>query len=107
MKKIPAGSKEGDPAWVVIPSRTDQKGLSVPEEAVAYAGDKAGVFVVVGPGAFRLQPVITSGTSGGRTHITSGITSGDTIALSGAWLMYGELHNKLGKSPLQVFQNEH
>jgi len=98
---LPPASKEGDPVWIMVPQPTERTGMSVPDEAVVHSGGKAGVFIQTGKGAFRLQPVVTGSSTGGKTRIISGLSAGDTIAFSGAWLMHGELQNRLGKSPLQ------
>ncbi|MFM7328393.1 MAG: efflux RND transporter periplasmic adaptor subunit, partial [Bacteroidota bacterium] len=75
--KLPADAREGDPATVIIETR-DAKQLWVPDAAVARSGEHAGIFILSGPGTFRLQRVVTGESAGGKTAITGGLNPGDS-----------------------------
>lgn len=68
----------------------DQGGLSVPTDAVQTVEGGKVVFVVV-RGGFRAQPVQVGRSSGDRTEILRGLTEGQQIAGSGAFLLKAEL----------------
>lgn len=104
-ERLPADAREGDPATVII-DKPDAMQLWVPDAAVARSGEQAGVFVVAGPGAFRLQRVQAGESADGRTMILSGLSPGDSLALSGAWLLHAELSNRRGVRPLSEMKNQ-
>tara|TARA_R110001599_G_scaffold326461_2_gene539045 strand:+ start:9163 stop:10605 length:1443 start_codon:yes stop_codon:yes gene_type:complete len=70
--------------------------LSVPEEAIIYAGESRVVFVDLGGG--RLKPVhIKVGRSAqGFVEVLDGLTLGDTVVTSGNFLIASETRLKTG-----------
>jgi len=68
-----------------------KKGLMVPAQAVIR--DKNGSHVYVKQGTNTFEPVmVETGIENSETiEITQGVTSNDTIAASGAYLLYSEL----------------
>ena len=64
--------------------------LNVPADAVLDAGTRAIVYVDAGNGAFEPRRVETGWRLGGRVEITSGLTPGEKIAVSGNFLIDSE-----------------
>ncbi len=65
-------------------------GVLVPTEAVIATGTRSVVIVVDGDGHFRAQEVRSGDESGGRTAVIDGLQEGDTVVLSGQFLIDSE-----------------
>ena len=69
--------------------------LTVPASAVVEIETEKYVFVPAGKGAdhqnFTLRPVEVGRQSGDRVEIKSGLTEGDQVVASGAFLLKSEL----------------
>lgn len=86
-----------------------QRGLTLPVDAVVRAGQGAVVFVQTGKGqsegripdgsAFQPRRVQTGTETDQRVAITKGLNGDETIAMSGAYLLYSELILKKGVNP--------
>lgn len=76
-----------------------QRGLTLPVDAVVRGGEGAVVFVQTGPGSFQPRRVQTGTETDQRVVITSGLNGEETIAMSGAYLLYSELILKKGVNP--------
>ncbi|RIV17441.1 DUF3347 domain-containing protein [Fibrisoma montanum] len=86
-----------------------QRGLTLPVDAVVRAGQGAVVFVQTGQGqsegrtpdgsAFQPRLVQTGTETDQRVAITKGLNGDETIAMSGAYLLYSELILKKGVNP--------
>lgn len=61
-----------------------QPALTVPQPAVLYREDKAGVFVIDANQRVHFRPVATGARSGGRVEIASGLQAGERVAVQGA-----------------------
>ncbi|MGB8692454.1 MAG: efflux RND transporter periplasmic adaptor subunit [Steroidobacteraceae bacterium] len=64
--------------------------LWVPSEAVIATGERTVVIVKRGDGAFEVVPVTLGAEAGGKSAIVSGLSAGQTIVLSGQFLIDSE-----------------
>jgi Cu(I)/Ag(I) efflux system membrane fusion protein len=64
--------------------------LVVPQTAVLHAGERSFVFVEVGDGRFRPQPVEVGLRNGDEVEIVAGLEPGDPIVVSGTFLIASE-----------------
>lgn len=64
--------------------------LQVPASAVVYTGPRRLVFVEVGEGRFRPQPVQVGAEHEGMYEVLSGLQAGDRVATSGVFLIAAE-----------------
>lgn len=69
--------------------------LSVPGEAVLYAGERSFVFLDLGDGRLQPRQVETGITTGDGIEILSGLEPGDRIVTSGNFLVAAEARLKL------------
>jgi Cu(I)/Ag(I) efflux system membrane fusion protein len=83
-----------------------QRGLTLPVDAVVRAGEGAVVFVQVGEGTFQPRRVQTGTETDQRVAITKGLTGDETVAMSGAYLLYSELVLKKGVNPFTMQVDE-
>jgi Cu(I)/Ag(I) efflux system membrane fusion protein len=74
--------------------------IAVPPEAIVRDEHGARVYRVTGGHAFRPQPVKTGLEGLDFVEITQGLLEGDTIAISGAYLLYSEFVLKQGGDPM-------
>jgi Cu(I)/Ag(I) efflux system membrane fusion protein len=79
----------------VLLERTAGEALVVPEDAVLYAGPREFVFLDLGEGRLRPQPVETGRRVGDFVEILSGLAEGDPIVSSGNFLIAAESRLKL------------
>jgi Cu(I)/Ag(I) efflux system membrane fusion protein len=69
--------------------------LTVPEQAVLYAGERSFVFLDLGEGRLRPNEVATGLVTGDRIEILAGLEPGDVIVTSGNFLVAAEARLKL------------
>jgi membrane fusion protein, copper/silver efflux system len=81
-------------------SHSSKKALAIPSDAVIRDGNGTHVYVQRGRNTFRPQMVKTGIEDFDRVEITEGITEGDTVAISGAYLLYSEIILKKGVDPM-------
>jgi membrane fusion protein, copper/silver efflux system len=70
-------------------SRTEPQ-LVIPSEAVIATGERKVVIVTLARGGFGVANVTTGGERNGRTIILSGLTEGESVVLSGQFLIDSE-----------------
>jgi len=75
---------------VVIEADAFGRVVNVPKEAVIRGGSMDRVVVALGEGRFRAQPVRLGIESGDRVAIRSGLKAGETIVVSGQFLIDSE-----------------
>jgi Cu(I)/Ag(I) efflux system membrane fusion protein len=75
-------------AFATSPDRAT--GVLVPTEAVIATGTRSVVIVVDGDGHFRAQEIRSGNESGGETEVLDGLQDGDTVVLSGQFLIDSE-----------------
>jgi Cu(I)/Ag(I) efflux system membrane fusion protein len=69
--------------------------LAVPEQAVLYAGERRFVFLDLGQGRLRPQPIEVGARAGDLLEVVSGLREGDVIVTSGNFLVAAESRLKL------------
>ena len=91
--------KPGMPAYVVLKS-TQRKSLTLPIDAVIRDGKGATVWIRTGEHSFKSKMVQVGLESNDRIEITSGLTAGDVVVMSGAYLLHSEYVFKKGADPM-------
>ncbi len=91
--------KPGQQAQVYF-SHSNRDAVAIPADAVIRDGKGAHVYVRVGHNTFRPRMVKTGVESFDQVEITEGINEGDTVAVSGAYLLYSEIVLKKGTDPM-------
>jgi membrane fusion protein, copper/silver efflux system len=81
-------------------SHSSKKALSLPVDAVIRDGKGTHVYVQRGHNTFRPQMVKTGIEDFEKVEITEGLTEGDTVAVTGAYLLYSEIILKKGTDPM-------
>lgn len=91
--------KPGMQAQVVF-SHSSKKALTVPVDAVIRDGKGTHLYVQRGRNTFTPQMVKTGLEDFDRVEIAEGINEGDTVVVSGAYLLYSEIILKKGVNPM-------
>lgn len=91
--------KPGMPAYVVLKS-TQRKSLTLPIDAVIRDGKGATVWIRTGEHSFKSKMVQVGLESNDRIEIRSGLTAGDVVVMSGAYLLHSEYVFKKGVDPM-------
>jgi membrane fusion protein, copper/silver efflux system len=81
-------------------SHSSKKALSLPVDAVIRDGKGTHVYVQRGHNTFRPQMVKTGIEDFEKVEITEGLVEGDTVAITGAYLLYSEIILKKGTDPM-------
>ena len=91
--------KPGMSAYVIV--KGQQSGsINLPIDAVIRSENMATVWLKSGPNKFRYQMVKTGLESNNRIEITYGLKSGDTVVISGAYLLNSEYNSRNGGSAM-------
>ncbi len=77
-----------------------REAIAIPVDAVIRDGKGAHVYQQVGNNTFRPAMVKTGIETFDSVEITNGLMEGDTVAVSGAYLLYSELILKKGSDPM-------
>lgn len=91
--------KPGMSAYVVLKS-TQRKSLTLPIDAVIRDGKGATVWIRTGEHSFKSRMVQVGLESNDRIEIKSGLTAGDVVVMSGAYLLHSEYVFKKGVDPM-------
>jgi len=89
----------GMPAYVSIKSK-QRKSLTLPIDAVLRSEKMNMVWVQASKNNFKMKMVETGLESNDRIEIKSGLTNGDVVVTSGAYLLNSEYIFKMGASPM-------
>lgn len=81
-------------------SHSSKKALAIPVDAVIRDGNGSHVYVQRGLNTFRPQMVKTGIEDFEKVEITEGLMDGDTVAVTGAYLLYSEIILKKGTNPM-------
>jgi membrane fusion protein, copper/silver efflux system len=81
-------------------SHSAKKALAIPVDAVIRDGKGSHVYVQKGLNTFRAQMVKTGIEDFEKVEITEGLIEGDTVAVTGAYLLYSEIILKKGTDPM-------
>jgi Cu(I)/Ag(I) efflux system membrane fusion protein len=74
----------------IEPAATSAASVLVPSEAVIATGARSVVIVDAGDGRFRAQEVRVGAEGGGKTAVLDGVREGDSVVLSGQFLIDSE-----------------
>jgi Cu(I)/Ag(I) efflux system membrane fusion protein len=91
--------KPGQQAQVYL-THSSKEALAIPVDAVIRDGKGAHVYILTGHNTFRPRMVKTGIESFDQVEITHGISEGDTVAITGAYLLYSEIILKKGTDPM-------
>jgi len=81
-------------------SHSSKKALAIPVDAVIRDGNGTHVYVQRGLNTFRPTMVKTGIEDFEKVEITEGLMDGDTVAVTGAYLLYSEIILKKGTNPM-------
>lgn len=90
--------RPGMQAYVIFKTR-QTNALSLPLDAVLRNGKKATVWVKTGTNTFKSKTVTLGTESNGRIEITSGLNEGESVVISGAYLINSEYIFQRGSTP--------
>jgi membrane fusion protein, copper/silver efflux system len=91
--------KPGQQAQVSF-THSSKEAIAIPTNAVIRDGKGAHVYVQAGPAIFRPRMVKTGIEGFDQVEITEGLNEGDTVAVTGAYLLYSEIILKKGGDPM-------
>lgn len=91
--------KPGQQVQVFL-THSSKESIAVPTDAVIRDGKGSHIYRQAGNNTFRPVMVKTGVESFDQVEITEGINEGDTVAVSGAYLLYSELILKKGRDPM-------
>jgi Cu(I)/Ag(I) efflux system membrane fusion protein len=91
--------KPGMAAYVVLKGRQSNS-LSLPTDAVLRDANGASVWVMTAQNTFKNKMITVGMESGERIEITHGLTEGEAVVTSGAYLLNSEYIFKRGASPM-------
>ena len=86
----------------VLFTHSSRESLSVPSDAVIQDGNGSHLYVQRGRNTFRPIHVQTGQEDFQRVEILEGVQAGDTVVISGAYLLYSELVLKNGTDPMSL-----
>ena len=90
--------KPGQHAQVFL-THSSKEAIAIPVDAVIRDGQGSHVYVLSGNNTFRPQMVQTGVEGFEQVEITDGLKQGDTIAVTGAYLLHSERVMKNGTDP--------
>lgn len=93
--------KPGQHARIFL-THSSHKAIAVPSDAVIRSGQGSHVYVQSGRNSFKAQVVSTGIENFEQVEITEGLAEGDTVAVTGAYLLYSEMILKKGTDPMAV-----
>jgi len=91
--------KPGQHAQVFM-THSAREAIAIPVDAVIRDENGSHVYVQSGRNTFRPQMVETGVEGFEQIEITQGLNEGDTVAVSGAYLLYSEIILKKGTDPM-------
>lgn len=91
--------KPGQFAQVFL-THSAKKAIAIPVDAVIRDGNGSHVYVQSGHNTFTPQMVKTGVEGFDQVEITEGLNEDDTVAVSGAYLLYSEMILKKGTDPM-------
>lgn len=95
--------KPGMSAYIILKGQQTNT-IALPIDAVIRNENMAMVWLKSGPNKFKYQMVTTGVESGGRIEITNGLKRGDTVVVSGAYLLNSEFNLRNGGSAMAGMQ---
>ena len=92
--------KAGMPALVEIPVSNTSRAITLPVDAIIRDQNGAHVWKEISEGKFAPAMVETGADNFNRVEIVKGVSVGDVVVTSGAYLLYSEFVLKKGKDPM-------
>ena len=89
--------QSGMQATVLLPGAPSKESLTLPVDAVIRDENGMHVWVEVQPGKYAPRKVTTGDETADKVQVTSGIEPGESIVITGAYLLYSEYVLKKGK----------
>ena len=90
----------GQQAIVLLPSSEQKMKLTIPVDAVIRDGSGTHVWIEIEKGKYQPRMVAIGSETFDEVEITSGLTKGDIVVATGAYLLYSEFILKKGKNPM-------
>lgn len=84
----------------IVFEHSKKKALTLPADAVIREESGNHVYKKTGVGKYRAQMITTGLENFNKVEITSGVEEGDSIVVSGAYLLYSEIVLKKGVNPM-------
>ena len=91
----------------VILNHSSKQSLAIPVDAVIRSEKGTHVYIQNGRNTFQPRMVKTGLEDFNRVEITEGLHAGDTVAVTGAYLLYSEMILKNGTDPMASHQHAH
>ena len=86
----------------IVFEHSRKKALTLPADAVIREKNGGHVYKKIGKGHFKPQMVTTGLENFNKVEITGGIEEGDSIVVTGAYLLYSEIVLKKGTHPMAM-----
>lgn len=90
----------------VVFEHSKKKALTLPTDAVIRLDQRDHVYKKIGEGKFKAQMVTTGLENFDHVEITSGLNEGDSVVITGAYLLYSEIVLKKGVNPMVVHDHD-
>ncbi|HCM76492.1 MAG TPA: efflux transporter periplasmic adaptor subunit [Cytophagales bacterium] len=84
----------------IVFEHSKKKALTLPADAVIREESGNHVYRITGVGKYRPQMITTGLENFNKVEITSGVEEGDSIVVTGAYLLYSEIVLKKGVNPM-------
>ncbi len=91
--------KPGQHARIFL-THSSHSAIALPSDAVIRSSQGSHVYVQSGRNSFKAQIVNTGIENFEQVEITEGLAEGDTVAVTGAYLLYSEMILKKGADPM-------
>ncbi|MBS1505957.1 MAG: efflux RND transporter periplasmic adaptor subunit [Bacteroidetes bacterium] len=89
----------------IVFEHSKKKALALPADAVIREENGGHVYKKTGKGIFKAQMVSTGLENFNKVEVTGGIQEGDSIVVTGAYLLYSEIVLKKGTNPMAGHQH--
>ncbi|MBY0436254.1 MAG: efflux RND transporter periplasmic adaptor subunit [Cyclobacteriaceae bacterium] len=89
----------------IVFEHSKKKALTLPADAVIREENGGHVYRKTGKGIFKAQMVSTGLENFNKVEVTGGIEEGDSIVVTGAYLLYSEIVLKKGANPMAGHQH--
>lgn len=91
----------------IVFEHSKKKALTLPADAVIREESGNHVYMKTGVGKYRPQMIATGLENFNKVEITSGVEEGDSIVVTGAYLLYSEIVLKKGVNPMAGHNHDH
>lgn len=84
----------------IVFEHSKKKALTLPSEAVIREEQGSLIYKKSGPGKFKAQIISTGLQNFDKVEVTDGLEEGDSVVVTGAYLLYSEIVLKKGVNPM-------